>query len=230
MGLLSWDDDEEEEEQIEVSDNRGETTSGETIDRDDETTESETTTDTDDQTDILICRRSSSSMSTTNQGGETTIRVTQFSGEREDFEPWLEKFYARGKRRGLKEHYLGTAGEKEGNKIAYGELVMSIDTSKPAGKIAFRCVTGTKTTDYKDGHAGNGMDNLISRYLPKTAPTLVKLYKEIYSSNSSHLKAGGDPDEWITELERVHSRMEEMGSVMTDKQFIVHVVNNVTPE
>jgi hypothetical protein len=89
---------------------------------------------------------------------------------------------------------------------------------------------GTKTSEYPDGHAGNGMARLIQKYLPKTEPTLVKLHKEFYNSNMTWLKSGGDPDEWITELERIQVIMEEMGSNMTDKQFIVHVLNNLTPD
>jgi gag-polypeptide of LTR copia-type len=120
---------------------------------------------------------------------------------------------------------------KEDNELAFTELLLlSIDTLTPQGKIAFKCLMGTKTSEYPDGHAGNGMARLMQKYLPKSAPTLVKLHKEFYNSSTSRLKSGGDPDKWITELERIQMRMEEMGSDMTDKQFIVHVLNNLTPE
>jgi Ankyrin repeats (3 copies) len=138
---------------------------------------------------------------------EWTIRVVQFSGKREDFEPWFEKFKARGKRRGYKDHYLKKAGDipkttydidnntsksddekalqklKEDNENAFHELLLSMDTSTVEDKLAFKLAMSSKTTDYKDGHAGNLVEKLIKKFMPKTAPTLVKLHKEFYSSN-----------------------------------------------
>jgi hypothetical protein len=92
---------------------------------------------------------------------------------------------------------------KEDNELALTELLLSMDTSTPQGKIAFKCLMGTKTSEYQDGHMGNGMARLMQKYLPKSAPTLVKLHKEFHNSNTSRLKLGGDPDEWLTDLERI---------------------------
>jgi hypothetical protein len=194
-------------------------------------------------------------MSNTNNQAEVSIKVIQFSGKREDFKPWFEKFKARGKRRGYKDHYLKKAGDipittydidndtstsddekkalqklKEENENAFHELLLLMDTSTVEGKLAFKLVMSSKTTDYEDGHAGNSVEKLIKKFMPKTAPTLVKLHKEFYSSSITKLSPGSDPDVWMTELERIRLRMEEMGSQMSDNQFIVHVVNNLTPE
>jgi argonaute-like protein implicated in RNA metabolism and viral defense len=125
---------------------------------------------------------------------ETAIRVILFRGNKEDFETWLEKFRAKEKHTGFKDHNAGTAGDilksidgdtntsddetkalKKLKKtiIAFTELLLSIHTSTPQGKIAFKCLMGKKTSEYPDGHARNGMARLIQKYLPKTAPTLV---------------------------------------------------------
>jgi hypothetical protein len=42
---------------------------------------------------------------------ETMIQVIQFSGNKEDFEAWLEEFKAKGKQKGFNEHYVGNARE-----------------------------------------------------------------------------------------------------------------------
>jgi hypothetical protein len=55
--------------------------------------------------------RSSSCMSSNSNQIETAICVILFSGNKEDFEAWLEKFRAKGKQKGFKDHYAGTAGD-----------------------------------------------------------------------------------------------------------------------
>jgi hypothetical protein len=44
------------------------------------------------------------------------------------------------------------------------------------------------------------------------------------------LKKNVDPDIYITYLEDLRSRMEDMKSDKTDNQFILHVVNNLTED
>jgi hypothetical protein len=57
--------------------------------------------------------------------------------------------------------------------------------------------------------------------------TLAKLHKMFYASQ---LEAGARLDEWLVELERIRVLMEQMNSMMTDAQFMVHVMNNLTPD
>jgi hypothetical protein len=45
--------------------------------------------------------------------------------------------------------------QNEGNENAFGDLMMSIDTSTAEGKILFSMLKGCKTSKYKDGHAGH---------------------------------------------------------------------------
>ena len=38
------------------------------------------------------------------------------------------------------------------------------------------------------------------------------------------------PDAWITTLEEFGMTLEDMGSAMTDDQFMIHVLNNLTSD
>jgi hypothetical protein len=44
------------------------------------------------------------------------------------------------------------------------------------------------------------------------------------------LKKEQDPDIWITELEDYQMRLEELGSSISDNQFILHILNNMTED
>jgi hypothetical protein len=44
------------------------------------------------------------------------------------------------------------------------------------------------------------------------------------------LKKGQDPDIWITKLEDYRMRLEELGSSISDNQFILHILNNMTED
>jgi gag-polypeptide of LTR copia-type len=44
------------------------------------------------------------------------------------------------------------------------------------------------------------------------------------------LKKGENPEVWITELEDLRIRLEDMGSIISDNQFMIHVLNNLTSD
>ena len=113
------------------------------------------------------------SMGTTSgiSGGETTIRAVIFSGKKDDWESWKEKFTVRAAIKGY-DHLLHEADDidipatykedgktkctltedqkelVELNKKAFGDLVISIDCSTAAGKVAFSMIKNTKTKEY----------------------------------------------------------------------------------
>ena len=186
-------------------------------------------------------------MTDSTQKYETSIRVITFSGKKKDWIAWEEKFLAKSKRRGYKDILLGKvpiplsgayldptdATEKvlyeirEKNESGYTDLILSMDTETSSGKVAFNTVRNSKSKDYEDGNIAIAFKNLRRKYAPKTAPSLAKLHKDFYGSR---LKKNVDPDIFITYLEDLRSRMEDMNSGMTDDQFILHVVNNLTDD
>jgi hypothetical protein len=44
------------------------------------------------------------------------------------------------------------------------------------------------------------------------------------------LKKGQDPEIWITELEVLCVKLENMGSCITEDQFMIHILNNLTSD
>jgi hypothetical protein len=74
-------------------------------------------------------------------------------------------------------------------------------------------------------HTEVAFKNLRCKHAPKTAPSLPKLHNSFYGAK---LKKKADPDVFITYLKDLRSWMEDRKYVMTDNQFILHVVNNLT--
>jgi gag-polypeptide of LTR copia-type len=56
---------------------------------------------------------------------------------------------------------------------------------------------------------------------------MVKLDKQFRDSS---LKKGEDKEVWITQLEDISVRLEEMGKKISEKQFMIHVLNNLPPD
>ena len=83
---------------------------------------------------------------------------------------------------------------------------------------------GCKSKDYPDGNATTAWEKLKNKYEPTSAPSMVKLDKQFRDSS---LKKGEDPEVWITQLEDISVRLEEMGLEISEKQFMIHVLNNL---
>jgi uncharacterized protein VirK/YbjX len=56
---------------------------------------------------------------------------------------------------------------------------------------------------------------------------VVKLEKQFHQCS---FKKGQDPDILITELEDYRMRFEELGSSISDNQFTLHILNNMTAD
>lgn len=178
---------------------------------------------------------------------ETSIRVILFSGKKQDWSGWEERFLAKARRKGFKDILLGKvtipkstatidlttdAGKAlqkivDSNDMAYEQLILSMDITKSGGKVAFGIIKGSKSADYEDGNGTVAWTRLLNKYSPKTAPSLVKLERQF---RTSKLKKGADPDDWITSLEELRGRLQEMGSEIKEDQFLIHVLNNLSKE
>jgi gag-polypeptide of LTR copia-type len=158
----------------------------------------------------------------------STIRVIPFCGKSDEWTIWSEKFLAKAKRYGFKDVLIrklsipkadeefdedSVTGKKmknaiEVSKLAYTELFLSIDVKTSFGKVAFNIVRGCKSKDYPDGNATTAWEKLKNKYEPTSAPSMVKLDKQFRDSS---LKKGKDPEVWITQLEDISVRLEDMG-------------------
>jgi hypothetical protein len=111
------------------------------------------------------------------------------------------------------------------NELSYTELILLIDDKTSSGKVAFNLVEGCKDEDYADGNASIAWERLKNKFEPSSAPSLVKLEKQF---RQCLFKKGQDPAIWINSLEYYQMIIEELGSSISDNQFILHVFNNMT--
>ena len=111
---------------------------------------------------------------------------------------------------------------KEMNELAYDDLIMSMDGTKSGGKVAFNIIKNTKTEEYPDGNASIAWQKLKKKYAPMSAPNLLKVYREFYGAK---YKKHWDLEVFITNMEDLRSKMENMGHKMEDKQFMIHILN-----
>jgi hypothetical protein len=169
-----------------------------------------------------------------------TIRVIPCYGKSEEWPTWSEKFLAKARRYGFKDVLLGKVKvpktdedydieSEEGkklriaadiNELAYKELILLIDDKTSSGKVAINLVKGCKNKDYADGNASMAWERLKNNLEPSSAPSMVKLEKQFRQCS---LKKGQDPDIWITELENYRMRLGQLGSGISDNQFIYYI-------
>ena len=175
---------------------------------------------------------------------EKSIKILTFSGKKEDWTMWSDKFMAKAS---MKE-YDGildgsiiitdddsttmTTAQKETlekakklNKTAYNELILAC-----TDKISFGIVKGAKTKKLPKGDAKEAWNRLKVRFEPNTGTELLTLNKSYMSLELSDVKE--DPEEFITQLDELRARMAEepFNEVITDKSFMLHVLNSLSIE
>jgi gag-polypeptide of LTR copia-type len=176
--------------------------------------------------------------------GDTNIRVITFSGSKSDWENWNEKFIVQAYIRGYEDLITGetklpashddqgdkvtlNADEKvvlENNQRGYSNLILSIDTSTDAGKVAFATVIGAKTLHNPKGSLPLAFERLRNKYEPHTTSQLVQLERNFYQMK---LTKNQDPDVFITKLEALKLKIGQLGNNLTEKSLIVHVLNSL---
>ena len=181
---------------------------------------------------------------------ETSVKVIKFSGKRQDWIAWHVKHLARATKKGHREVLLGnvvipTKAEEEQldptveadklelkkvqlNIDAYSDLILSMEDGTPHGNIAFNIVRQAVMVDeYPNGNAAEAFARLKRKYNPETAPELARLHKLFHGTKQNKNQ---DPDLYISYLEDLRIRLAEMKSMMTDDQFIMHILNNLDRE
>jgi hypothetical protein len=179
----------------------------------------------------------------------SAIRVMNFTRKTEEWLTWSEKFLAKARRSGIKDIVLGKVtipktneeinektDEGEGksklkicnfNDLSYKELNFYSHVRNSSGKVEFRMVKGCKNKDYTEGNEAMAWERLTNKYEPTSVPSLVKT--ERLFTKISFCK-NEDPDAWITTIEKFRMKLEDMGSAVTDDQFMIHVLNNPTSD
>ena len=170
---------------------------------------------------------------------EKTIRILAFTGKKEDWNMWSEKFMAKASIRGFDEILEGTLkcpkddatnlNKKEEtakalNKIAFNELVLSATDNVTASLIK-----SAKYGSIRKGDAHDAWNKLKAKYEPNTGKELLDLNKEYMALD---MKVSDDPEEFITELSELRSRMkkEPFNQVIEEQSYLLRILNGLPSE
>ena len=97
------------------------------------------------------------------------------------------------------------------NKLAYEDLILSINTSFSVGKVAFRLGKNPKSEDFLEGNCKVAWHRLVGKYALHKALSPLKLQSDFHNSKLESIEK--DPDEWISHLEGLRIRMNEFGQM-----------------
>jgi hypothetical protein len=155
------------------------------------------------------------------------IRVVPFSGKQEDWNRWSKTFLAtitaKGFKKVLKPDDPTVDADADHNTQVYGDLILSCQED-----IVFGIVDGAVSTGFEDGDARLAWTRLCEKFEPKTGATKVQLKKEF---NSCKLQSvDEDPDEWITKLEHIKSRLAALKVTIENEDLMLHILNNLSSE
>jgi gag-polypeptide of LTR copia-type/Zinc knuckle len=101
------------------------------------------------------------------------------------------------------------------------------DVKASNGKIAFNLIKGYKSKHYPDRNAAIAWERLKNKNEPISAPSMIKSEEQFQGLS---LKTDHHSELWITELEDLCVRLEDMDSSVSDNQFMIHVLSNLTSE
>ena len=156
----------------------------------------------------------------------TTIRVLPFSGKEKDWRMWSRKFLAASVAKGYREAVdpidpLTDAKDDE-NRKAYSDLMLSM-----IDETTFGIIDEAKTGLHPDGDARFAWNELKRKFEPKTGFNEVKTKREF---NSCFMEIGQDPDEWIHNLIMLQRRLETMGTKISERDVMIHILGNLTED
>ena len=119
---------------------------------------------------------------------------------------------------------------RELNELAYEDLILAINGDEKTGLVVFNIVNNCKLEDYPEGNCQQAWKLLEKKFQPNTATNYVNLKKDFTNSKLKSIEE--DPDDWITELESIWSKMDNLWinskkKKMDDEDFIIHVLSNL---
>jgi hypothetical protein len=155
--------------------------------------------------------------------------VILFCGKVEEWDIWSKRFPSKAKECGFKDLLLGKLlipkldedidetsdiGKKKSviiklNEIACTELILSMGVTASSGKVVLNIIRGCKTKDYLDGNGFIAWERLRNKYELVSEPSMVKPEKQFRELS---LEKGQDSEIWITELEDIYFKLENMRS------------------
>jgi len=174
---------------------------------------------------------------------EKTFKLVPFSGKKEDWHKWSKKFLARAEIKNYINVLLGDndvppAGEEideeteegalqmkamKANQLAYGKLILCCEDD-----VSFGVVDAACTVTLPRGSAAKAWRDLSAKFEPRTVAAKVSLKREF--KNCILNDPTMDPNEWVSNLERIRQLLIPLNSPISDEDLIIHILNNFPKE
>ena len=169
------------------------------------------------------------------------IRIISFDDKKKNYRTWAKKFKTAATLRGynivlteadpkvprqskvLKDTDKELLRLRKANDKAYCELILACH-----GDISFGIVEKSVTKDLPEGDANLAWKALKRRFDPKTSSSKLKLKKQFTNSSLTDWKK--DPADWIMELEKIRTQLSGMKHVISDEDFMIHILANLPDE
>lgn len=192
-----------------------------------------------------------SSVDDNRKSSVTSKRTIVFTGKPEDWEAFIIQWLAMYASKGWKGIMTGTEAvptktevddaeaqssqseddkallkRHEANVECFNMLLISIDASTHAGRLAFHLVITCKKVDYPEGNSKMAYDKLVSKYAPKNTQTELSLRKQLANTKLTH----GHPDDFMMKIEVLAMEINAMTkstSDISDHDLMAHILNNL---
>ena len=166
------------------------------------------------------------------------IRIISFDDKKKNYRTWAKKFMAAATLRGynsvltaddpkvtrqskvLKDADKELLKLRKANDKAYCELILACHRD-----ISFGIVEKSVMKELPNGDANLAWNSLKQRFNPKTSSNKLKLKKQFTDSSLTDWKK--DPADWIMELEKIRTQLSGMGHVISDEDFMIHILAQV---
>ncbi|KAG7339583.1 gag-polypeptide of LTR copia-type [Nitzschia inconspicua] len=95
-------------------------------------------------------------------------------------------------------------------------------------KISYKIVKKATSTDFPQGDATKAWKALQKRWEPKGEIDKQNITDKFFSSTLKDLNV--NPEDWITDLEEMQERLDDMGEKISDSMLTSHILHNVPEE
>jgi gag-polypeptide of LTR copia-type/Zinc knuckle len=163
---------------------------------------------------------------------EKSFKTVAFDGTRDGYHIWEFKMRAFLRELGcadaLDRSDLSAAvtdtNERKKNDMAYSRIAMAMGMEDIVSSNLIKRATSSV---YPDGDATLAWNALSDRYAPKKAVDRQTLVTELFATT---LDEGKDPEVWIIELQRMQSKLAEMGESVSDGLLMAHILGHLPAE
>ena len=163
---------------------------------------------------------------------EKSIKTIPFDGTREGYQTWEFKMRtflrelgcsAALYRKDMKADVTNDDAIKM-NHQAYARIAMAMDMKDT---VSIQLVKRSMTKAFPTGDAALAWKTLAERYEPKNAVDKQTLFEQLQGMKLEDVSK--DPEVWIMELQRIQSKLSEMGEKVSDGLLMCHILGNLPP-